>query len=163
MKEIKIKFSPVGPGIVTGETQAGYPMVNHVAVTWLVLDDGQWTLHDLVGRFRTGHWKLFIDDERIPTHKDSIVFRSSAEAIAALESWSREGIALAKDISFDHDLGGDDTSIVFINWLIERWLDKKITIHPDTVFSVHSQNPVGAANIKSKMLQLLEKVIEESA
>ena len=160
---MKVKFSPVGPGIVTGETQAGYPMVNHVAVTWLILDDDQWTLHDPAGRFRTGNWKMFIDDERNPTHKDSVVFRSSEEAIAALTKWSQAGVHFSKDIAFDHDLGGEDTSIIFINWLIERWLDKKITIHPDTIFSVHSQNPVGAANIKSKMLQLLEKVIEESS
>lgn len=29
--------SPVGGGTVTGVTDAGYPQVNHVAVSWLLL------------------------------------------------------------------------------------------------------------------------------
>ena len=33
----KVLFSPVGPGIVTGETNANYFKVNHVAVAWLIL------------------------------------------------------------------------------------------------------------------------------
>lgn len=37
----KVRLSPVGPGIVTGITQAGFPQVNNVAVTWLILDDGR--------------------------------------------------------------------------------------------------------------------------
>ena len=41
--EIKIgemvKNSPVGAGIFTDITEAGYPRVNHVAVTWMVMDD----------------------------------------------------------------------------------------------------------------------------
>jgi hypothetical protein len=36
----KVKESPVGTGEITGITQAGYPQVNHVAVSWLVLEDG---------------------------------------------------------------------------------------------------------------------------
>ena len=35
-----IKDSPVGPGTMTGITEAGYPQVNHVAVTWLEREDG---------------------------------------------------------------------------------------------------------------------------
>lgn len=32
--------SPLGPGQVTGITDAGYPQVNHVAVAWCRLTDG---------------------------------------------------------------------------------------------------------------------------
>jgi hypothetical protein len=32
--------SPVGRGIVTGVTDAGFPQVNHVAVAWLQRADG---------------------------------------------------------------------------------------------------------------------------
>ena len=30
----KVKASPVGRGTLTGITEAGYPQVNYVAVTW---------------------------------------------------------------------------------------------------------------------------------
>ena len=32
--------SPVGPGVITGITEAGYPQVNHVAVARLKRTDG---------------------------------------------------------------------------------------------------------------------------
>ena len=35
-----VEDSPVGPGVVTGFTERGYPQVNHVAVAWLRLTDG---------------------------------------------------------------------------------------------------------------------------
>lgn len=39
--------SPVGPGFVTGVTQAGYPQVNDVAVAWLLREDGVlWNPHN---------------------------------------------------------------------------------------------------------------------
>ena len=35
-----VKDSPVGPGVITGMTEAGYPQVNHVAVAVLIREDG---------------------------------------------------------------------------------------------------------------------------
>lgn len=35
-----VSRSPVGAGVITGFTEAGYPQVNHVAVTWLERPDG---------------------------------------------------------------------------------------------------------------------------
>jgi len=35
-----IKRSPVGAGVITGITEAGYPQVNHIAVTQLERTDG---------------------------------------------------------------------------------------------------------------------------
>lgn len=75
---------------------------------------------------------------------------------------SEEAIQIFKDrgppefISFDHDLGGEDTSIRYVNWLIDVCLDlesigvdKKLIKLPD--YTIHSQNPVGAAAIRSKL------------
>ena len=45
----EIADSPVGPGVITGITQAGYPEVNHVAVTWIRRVDGVvWDPHHKV-------------------------------------------------------------------------------------------------------------------
>ena len=55
-------------------------------------------------------------------------------------------------ISFDHDLGGDDTAMRVVNWMIETDLDAASNFIPaDFAFKVHSANPVGAANIQSKL------------
>lgn len=35
-----VKDSPVGPGTVTGITDAGYPQINYIAVAWIECDDG---------------------------------------------------------------------------------------------------------------------------
>ena len=37
----KVKISPVGAGVFTDITDAGYPRVNHIAVTWMVMEDGR--------------------------------------------------------------------------------------------------------------------------
>jgi hypothetical protein len=77
-------------------------------------------------------YKFFIDDERFPvTH------------------------GFPSFISFDHDLGGEDTSIVFINWLTDQLIDGYLAIPSDFDYYVHSQNPIGVDNIKSKMDQLI--------
>jgi len=36
----KVRNSSVGPGGVTGFTERGFPQVNYVAVSWLILEDG---------------------------------------------------------------------------------------------------------------------------
>jgi len=96
------------------------------------------------------NWKLFIDDERSPVSNDWVIARSSTNAIMAVCSWG-----MPVEIAFDHDLGGDDTSIKFIHWLMEKVLDGDLTIPEGFTYSVHSQNPIGAANIKSKMDALI--------
>lgn len=96
--------------------------------------------------------KWFIDDERFPAGnvEDWVVFRTSKEVI---EYTKVHG--LPDFVSFDHDLGGEDTSMVFINWLIEQVLDGTILFPAGFDFDVHSQNPIGAKNIFSKMENLL--------
>ena len=75
--------------------------------------------------------KLFVDDLRDPPDATWTVARTSAEALAILESGAQ-----VDELSFDHDLGGDDTSRPIVLWLSEYggW--------PATV-RVHSANPVG--------------------
>lgn len=95
-------------------------------------------------------WDLFIDDERYPV-KPCVVARTSREAILMVDHWG-----LPDSIAFDHDLGGEDTVMAFVKWLEYKVTDGKIVIPKHFTFSVHSQNPVGAKNIKSLMDQLLE-------
>ena len=87
---------------------------------------------------------LYIDDERFPkTKKDWDIVRTSDEAINYI---TQNGCP--SYISFDHDLGGDDTAMAVVKWLVEKDLDCKGFIPLDFEFNVHSANPVGAANIK---------------
>lgn len=91
-------------------------------------------------------YKLFIDDLRNPITNDWKVVRSSSEAKDTVVKFG-----IPNEIAFDHDLGGDDTSIVFINWLINEMLDNDLYLPEGFKYSIHSMNPIGAANIKSLM------------
>ena len=62
---------------------------------------------------------------------------SSATAITWLE-WAKMLDGRPESFSFDHDLGGDDTSRRVVNWMCEH------DFWPTEVF-VHSANPVGRA------------------
>lgn len=96
-------------------------------------------------------YTLFIDDERIPAQTEAgniiIIARSSYAAIQVVQQ-----LGMPSKICFDHDLGEEDTSIVFLNWLIEYVID--IDHRQQIVYDVHSQNPVGEKNIRSKIDQL---------
>ena len=151
--------SPVGAGTITGISDTGYPQVNYVTVVRLVhkTEDGQFLIYDGTGSYADGNWEMFIDDERFPGKDVSdsvVVVRSSQEAI----EFCKAAKSLPKNIMFDHDLGGDDTSMRFIRWMVDELYndEPKYKFHPDFKFSVHSQNPVGAENIKSYMNQLID-------
>ncbi|WP_027803557.1 cyclic-phosphate processing receiver domain-containing protein [Paraburkholderia dilworthii] len=101
-----------------------------------------------------GFW-LYIDDLRDAPGREWIVARSSCEAIELL----KERGCPAR-VSFDHDLGGDDIAIVVVRWMVETDLDCSGRFIPDQFeFSVHSANPVGAANIRG----LLESYLSYKA
>jgi len=87
---------------------------------------------------------LYIDDIRNPkTDYNWVVLRSSAEAI---EYVKKNG--MVKYASLDHDLGGDDTVMIFLKWLIEYDMDHNGQIIPfNFIWNVHSANPVGTQNI----------------
>lgn len=105
--------------------------------------------------------KLFIDDqagvERAIPQYDWDVARSSAEAIRYLEE---NGIPNV--ISFDHDLGGEDTSMIIIRHMFDMILDGKATIPDNFIFFVHSKNPVGAENIKANIINFMEKILNRT-
>lgn len=84
-------------------------------------------------------YNLYIDDIRNPPDGDWKIVRTSKEAI---EFVVENGIP--EFISFDHDLGGDDTSMVFV----KKWVD----LFPETPFPkfrIHSANPIGSENLRS--------------
>lgn len=103
-------------------------------------------------------YAMFIDDERFPTENrvkiqkkpegqvrlvPMIIARSSKEAIVHLEV---DGCP--EFISFDHDLGGEDTAMSVVRYLIDRDLDADGNFIPHNfTYYVHSQNCVGARNI----------------
>lgn len=95
---------------------------------------------------QSNNWTLFIDDERYPNDPNSRIARNSADAI-----WLVDNLGIPKHIDFDHDLGGDDTSMKFLMWLEEKLIDGKLVIREDFTYSVHSQNPIGRKNIQDKM------------
>lgn len=83
--------------------------------------------------------KLFLDDERFPPNDggDWLIVRSSEEACF----WCKHSVP--SYISFDHDLGGNDTAMVFVKWMIEQDIDRPGFIPYDFTYYVHSQNPIG--------------------
>jgi len=115
---------------------------------------------------------LFIDDERMPPEGGNwVIVRTSAAAISWIE---KNGIP--EHISFDHDLGGEDTSMRVVHWLARNLCEPK-NIHPyrryllymagtyhrltlpkHFSYYVHSQNPVGVTNITSLMNQIIDEV-----
>lgn len=105
-------------------------------------------------------WNLFIDDERNP---ETIYLLGEYWTIARS---SEQATNLVKEkgmpdaISFDHDLGENDTSIVFLKWLIEYALENKINWVPECFF--HTQNPVGKQNLKSLVSSWL-RIIKQQA
>lgn len=66
-------------------------------------------------------YRLFIDDERFPVTPDWFIVRNSFQAIKALELYG-----MPQEIAFDHDLGGQDTAINFINHLEDELIEQRI-------------------------------------
>lgn len=94
---------------------------------------------------------LFLDDEREPSlsllaqSPNLIVCRSYNEAVALVLTRG-----LPQHICFDHDLGPDSkTGHEFAKWLVD-WAMKADMFdwYPVIDYSVHSQNPIGASNIR---------------
>lgn len=89
-------------------------------------------------------WNLYIDDLRFPpADRDWLVCRSTQEALERVAA-----MGMPQFISFDHDLGESDTTMVFLRRLVNEVWDGT-TSPPDYV--IHSANPVGSQNIRSFM------------
>jgi hypothetical protein len=98
-------------------------------------------------------YRLFIDDLRDPMRDIWIIARTSSDAIAKLESFG-----CPCEISFDHDLGGDDTAMTVVKRLIKMDLNALGHFIPiGFQFSVHSANPVGRDNIEGLLRAYLDQ------
>ena len=97
-------------------------------------------------------YKLFIDDERYPVGDSWVIARTSNEAVEIIKE---QGIP--SFISFDHDLGGRDTSMIFIHKMIDFVLDGDMMIPDDFDFYVHSQNPIGKQNIEGILKSFINR------
>lgn len=86
--------------------------------------------------------KIFLDDLRDPPDQDWVVIRSYANAVSYM---STHGIP--EFISFDHDLGLEETGYDLAKWMVEMDLTKKILIPINFSYSIHSANPIGRKNI----------------
>lgn len=90
------------------------------------------------------HYKMFLDDLR-PCPSDYVCVRSYKEAINMILA---EG--MPNFISFDHDLGTEESGYDLAKWLVEFDMNKDgKLIDKDFSFVVHSANPVGKVNIES--------------
>jgi len=106
-------------------------------------------------------YAIFLDDERLPGRdmgfSNVVIVRSVADA---KEVMTRRGAP--QFISFDHDLGkGKPTGYDFAKWLVEQHLDGAIDLS-GLSFYVHSQNPVGAENIRMLLGQFIESITNPS-
>lgn len=102
-------------------------------------------------------WKLYLDDIRIPKDSTYKIARTVEEAQQLIETYG-----VPEHISFDHDLGVDDMDNLlpngydFAKWLVEMDMDGMITLPKKFTFEVHSQNPVGAENIRRYLSNYLQ-------
>jgi hypothetical protein len=98
-------------------------------------------------------WKLFLDDGRYPVRNDWVIARNFDDAV-----WYVRNYGLPDHIAFDHDLGHPKnyTGMDFAKWFANYIMDNELKLPQTFSYSVHSQNPVGAANIRSYMDQFLE-------
>ena len=106
-----------------------------------------------------GPYTLFLDDLRFPAKLTPhvAIARSSDEAIAVATR-----LGMPAHVDYDHDLGGDDTAMRFVNWLVDRVVDRGATVG-DMTWAVHSSNPVGRDNIDGLMRNITRHSRELSA
>lgn len=95
-------------------------------------------------------WNMFLDDERLPYYVDPN--RQHAWRIApnlAVAKYMVQTFGMPHFISFDHDLGPGEDSMMFLRWLEGEYFDP--TKHKIPGYQIHSANPVGSQNIDSFM------------
>src|SRR5258708_1616677 len=96
--------------------------------------------------------RLYIDDIRTPSnHKDFVILRNFNDSIAWIKG---NGLYKIGYIAFDHDLGNESKNALQIAKQITDWeMDGLLGRLPNLfMWSVHSDNPDGAKNIRSHMI-----------
>jgi len=99
-------------------------------------------------------YKMFIDDERDPPNgeTDWVVKRCFTSAMQHIYYKGCPNY-----ISFDHDLANHLTGYDVAKEIVNLDMDGEIKIPEDFSFYVHSQNPVGAENIRQYLDNYLTK------
>jgi len=87
--------------------------------------------------------RMYIDDIRNPKGNFDLITRSSESTINIMRQTGCPNF-----ISFDHDLGGDDTAMKVVKWMVDMDLNHPGWIPHNFTFFVHSANPVGKENIE---------------
>lgn len=90
--------------------------------------------------------KLFIDDRRVPDADWILV--TTSDMAARLIRGSMETGDFFTHISFDHDLGGDDTTVRIADMLEEFARDGK---YPRVIWTIHSDNPAGRRRLTAAL------------
>lgn len=91
-------------------------------------------------------YTLFLDDLREPgTEFDNSIVSIARTVESAVRSVVLLGVP--ETISLDHDLGGGETAMDFMWFLIEGHLDQKFDLNKIKSIIIHSANPVGAKNL----------------
>jgi len=101
-------------------------------------------------------WNLFIDDERFPVDEPGMfweIARNHNEVVKLIEEKG-----MPSYISFDHDLGdfenGDGYKIA--KYLVDLDLYTDYKFPENFNYYVHSQNPIGKANIEGYLNNYLK-------
>lgn len=97
-------------------------------------------------------WNLFIDDERMPP-EDGRKWEIARSLVQVGMTIRRMG-SFPDHVSFDHDLGYyTSTGYDIAKWMVKMDMEENEWEFPTGfTFYVHSQNPVGKANIEAYLL-----------
>lgn len=102
---------------------------------------------------------FFLDDEREPPHRndrDWVIFRTGEAMLNHIMKFG-----MPDGISFDHDLGPDVTDAHTVaKMLLSLVMFGTVVVPENWSWDVHSQNPVGAANLIKTLgdIEMLAKV-----
>lgn len=96
-------------------------------------------------------YNMFIDDERMPVNPTDIICRNMNEVVNTVKKYG-----IPTFISFDHDLGENEpTGYDIAKWITECDMKGDYQFPDNFQFYVHSQNPVGKANIEQYLNRYL--------
>jgi hypothetical protein len=98
--------------------------------------------------------KIWFDDNRKPPDDSWIWAQTSYDCFVIFSRHIVNPIgAQIEEISFDHDLGGEDKSIAVANYLEHL---AKHNAHPRVKWSIHTENPNG----REQLLMTLQRCDE---
>jgi len=103
-------------------------------------------------------WQLFLDDIRQPSSDDFTQAYTMGDAVKLIQKYG-----MPSYISFDHDLGSDSvtgellpTGYDLAKWIVENDQNGTVQIPESFRFTVHSNNPIDAENIRSLLSSYLK-------